>query len=446
MMNDSISISETLQHLLAEGTQTGFSTIEAFAEKIGKQEYECFPDEPPSLHATQTQKVTVRAFRDTGDPVGFTLSKPGLPAIKSAFLNIYGTHLPDQKDNYRRQLPSTVKEISPSIFDQSIDAVDIHAFNELIDHINEIIISPPFQGLKLKKIHLAKTLKKTYIANTNQLDAKYKKTNFNLVLSFMLGINRIDISENRVFFQHLEPYKIISRGFNLLNSLTETTVSVGKRKNLYLILSPEASAFILKEFSHYFKIRADREMMNIHYPSILNIIDNPFMDRQAGSVPFDDEGVQVQPGEKYLIQKGVFSQVITDLSTAFQTNNPSTGNGSRNERSTFPSVQFSNLYIKPTVLPLKNLMTGAKEGVLVSLLKLKSVDKTGYLFSAYGYRFNGDDMLEPVHLYFKTTFRSYLLHILKISKEIKFFYSVSNIGSPYILLEARHKQDSSFEV
>lgn len=445
-MNDSISISAALQHLLAEGANTGFSTVEVFAEKTGKQEYECFPDEPPSLHSTQTQKVTVRAFRDTGDPVGFTLSKPDLPAIKSAFLNIYGTHLPDQKENYRQKLPSKVKEISPAVFDESFDAVDIHAFNELIDRINEIIISPPFQGLKLKKIHLAKTLKKTYIANTNQLNAKYKKTNFNLVLSFMLGINRIDISENRVFFQHLEPYKIISRGFNLLNSLTETTVSTGKRKNLYLILSPEASAFILKEFSHYFKIRADSEMMNIHYPSILNIIDNPFMDGQAGSVPFDDEGVQMYPGETYLIQKGVFSQVITDLSTAFQTNNPSTGNGFRNERSTFPSVQFSNLYIKPTVLPLKNLMTDAQEGVLVSLLKLKSIDKSGYLFSAYGYRFKGDDMLEPVHFYFRTTFRSYLLHILKISKEIKFFYSVFNIGSPYVLVEARNIEGSMFEI
>ncbi len=446
MINDSISISATLQHLLTEGTQTGFSTVEAFAEKTGKQEYECFPDEPPSLHATQIQKVTVRAFRDTGDPVGFTLSKPGLPAIKSAFLNIYGTHLPDQKDNYRQQLPSNVKEISPSIFDQSFDAADIHAFNELIDHINEIIISPPFQGLKLKKIHLAKTLKKTYIANTNQLDAKYKKTNFNLVLSFMLGNNQVDIGETRVFFHHLEPYKIISRGFNLLNSLTETTFPPTKKKNLYLIFSPEASASILKEFSHYFKIHPDREMTNIQYPSILNIIDNPFMDGQAGSVPFDDEGVQMYPGEKYLIRKGVFSQVITDLSTASRTKNPSTGNGFRNERSTFPSVQFSNLYIKPTVLPLKNLMTGAKEGVLVSLLKLKSADKTGYLFSAYGYRFKGDDMLDPVHLYFKTTFRSYLLHILKISKEIKFFYSISNIGSPYVLVEARNKENNIFEV
>jgi predicted Zn-dependent protease len=450
-MNEVTPIPDTLQYLLSEGTKTGFSTVEAFGEKIAKQEYECFPDEPASLHTVETQRVTVRAFREIGNPVGFTLSKPGSNSIKSAFLNIYGTHLPDQKENYHHQLPSTVKEISPTIFDNSSDTIDIHAFNELIDRINEIIISPPFQGLKLKKIHLSKTLKKTYIANTNHLDARYKKTNFNLVLTFMLGANRIDISENRVFFSQLEPYKIISRAFNLLNSLTETPetpVTTGKNKNLYLILSPEASAFILKEFSPYFKIRADREMMNINYPAILNIVDNPFMDGQAGSVPFDDEGVQTRgqkqgvPAETSLVRKGVFSQVITDLASAFRTGSPSTGNGFRNDRFPFPSVQFSNLFIKPTVLPLKNLMTDANEGVLVSLLKLKAIDKKGYLFSAYGYRFKGGDMQEPVHVYFKTTFRSYLLHILKVSKEIKFFCSAFNIGSPYILCAARNKEDN----
>ena len=87
-------------------------------------------------------------------------------------------------------------------------------------------------------------------------------------------------------------------------------------------------------------------------------------------------------------------------------------------------------------------MSDAGEGILVSLLKLKYVDKKGPLFSAYGYRFKNDELLEPVHFYFNTTFQSYFLKILKISREIKFFYSAFNIGSPYILTEARRQRDS----
>ena len=184
--------------------------------------------------------------------------------------------------------------------------------------------------------------------------------------------------------------------------------------------------------------------MSIHYPSILNVIDNPTLEGQVGSVPFDDEGVQSE--EKYLLRKGSFTTVISDICTAFRHHTTSTGNGFRSERSLFPASGFSNLYIKPTVLPLRNLMSDAGQGVLVSLLKLKSVEKDGSLFSAYGYRFNGGDLQEPVHFYLKTSIRSYFLKILKVSKEIKFFYSSANIGSPYILLEARRKSDQLFEI
>ena len=439
-------MTETLQDLLSDGKHAGFSSVEAFGEVTKKQEYRHFRGEPASLHSMDTHRVTARAFWETGNPVGFSLSKPDRDSVKSAFLKIYSSHLPDNKENYRHRLPASVHKVKLRIFDESVESVDIHTFKEFVDHIDEIMISSAFRELKLTKILLSKTLKKVYIANTNGLNAKYRKTNFNLALGFALVNNHMEVNENRVFFQQLEPFKIISRAFNLLRSLTETTFSPAKNRNLYLILSPEASAFILKEFSDYFKIRADRKMMEIQYPSILNIVDNPLMDGQAGSVPFDDEGGQVQPGEKYLIQKGIFSQVVLDIAAAFQNNTVSTGNGFRSERSLFPTVRFSNLYIKPTVLPLKNLMTDAGEGVLVSLLKLKSIDKKGYLFSAYGYRFKNDDMLEPVHFYFKTSFRSYFLKISKISKETKFFHSAFNIGSPYILVEARRQSRDEFEV
>jgi len=83
---------------------------------------------------------------------------------------------------------------------------------------------------------------------------------------------------------------------------------------------------------------------------------------------------------------------------------------------------------------------------VVSLVKLKSVDQQGYLFSAYGYRFKDHHMMEPVHFYFRTTFRSYFLNVLKVSSEIKYFHSAYTIGSPYLLVEAAGKPDNIFEI
>jgi predicted Zn-dependent protease len=435
---------KTLQTLLEQGTQTGFTTVEAFGESLEKHEYECFPEEAPGLHTLETQRVTVRAFWDSGDPVGFSLSKPNPNSIKSAFSRIYSSQLPEEKKNFAAHLPSAAKKTKIPIFDESFAAVEIHAFNEFIDRVNEIMVSSPFQGLKLRKLHLAKSLKKTYIANSNGLNAKYRKTNFHMVLSFSLGENHMETRENRVFFHQFEPYKMISRAFNLLGSLSGAGVCAGRQ--LSLILSPEASAFILREFSPSFKLNTahPKEILEIHYPSILNVIDNPTLEDQVGSAPFDDEGVQSE--EKYLIRRGVLTTIVSDISTAFRHHSASTGNGFRSERSLLPVIGFSNLYIKPTVLPLRNLMNDAGQGVLVSLLKLKAIDKDGSLFSAYGYRFNEGELREPVHFYLKTTFRSYFLKILKVSKEIKFFYSSANIGSPYILLEARRKSDQLFEI
>jgi predicted Zn-dependent protease len=432
--------------ILEEGVNTGFSAVESFEEKTERQEYECLPAEEPVLHRQDLQRISVRAFWESGDPVGFTLSNPAPAAVKAAFSSVHSALLPDQVENFSGQLPAAVKKVNPVIFDESVDSVNIAALNRLIDQVFDVMESEAFRDMELHSIHLTKTLKKIYIANTRGLNAKYIKTLFTLRLSLGAGENRIEVNQGRVIFQHLDPLRLISRGSNLLHSLTENQAGMAADQEVFLILAPEVSVLILKEFSHYFKIKADKEIMDIQYPSILNIVDDPLMDGQAGSVPFDDEGVQVQPGGTYLVRKGAFSNVITNLSGGFQNKSRSTGNGFRNGRSPFPSVRFSNLYIKPTVLPLKNLRSDVADGIVVSLVKLKSIDNRGYLFSAYGYRFRDQRMMEPVRFLFRTSFRSYLLNILKVSKEIKFFHSTYTVGSPYILVKARTKAGNLMEI
>jgi predicted Zn-dependent protease len=234
----------------------------------------------------------------------------------------------------------------------------------------------------------------------------------------------------------------VSRAFNLLNAVTDNTAVPGQ--NSFFVFAPEASAFILREFSRYLRIDGEKKKVDFSFPTILNVVDDPLLDRQVDSVPFDDEGVQ--GGERFLIRKGKMIDTISNIRTAFENKSESSGNGFRNERSIFPGVRFSNLYIKPTILPLNNLMQDAHRGILVALLKLKRIEKEQYLFSAYGYRFENNELCEPVHFYFKTSFLSYFLNILKVSKELRFFHTAYNIGSPYLLAEASYKSDNIFEI
>lgn len=178
---------ETIQNILEQGEKSGFSFIEAFGEKIEKQEYEYFEDHKIQDHSAATDRVTTRAFWEMGDPVGFSLSKPGPDEIKTAFSTIYSINLPTQAKNYAHLLPAAVERVDVKIYDDTIETIDARSFDELLDQINEILISPSFRGLELRKIVFSKALKKVYIANTNTLNAKYIKTQFNLLLTVGLG-------------------------------------------------------------------------------------------------------------------------------------------------------------------------------------------------------------------------------------------------------------------
>jgi predicted Zn-dependent protease len=425
--------------ILEEGEKSGFAVTEVFRQKIDKKEHERFEDYR-AAHSVSTDRLTVRAFWDVGDPVGFSLSSPDMKSIKSSFANVCSAQLPDKRENYGHLLPESVQKKKVNIYDESIDLEDDKRFEELVEQLNEILVS--FPGLTLKRIYLSQNVEKVYIANSRRLNAKYRKTDFNLLLKFVLKDNIIEINESTTFFKNFDPYRIVPRAFNLLNSLTDNRKI--DRKTDFFVFSPEASAFMLKEFSEYFKLDAQRPVKKIHLSPILNIVDDPLMDDQAGSVPFDDEGVQV--GETSLISKGIFSGRISDIRSAFSLKAASSGNGFRRGRSIFPEVRFSNLCIKPSVLSLKKILRDAGSGILVSLIKLKYNEKDRYIFSAYGFTFKNGEIKEPVHFYFSTTFLSYFVNIIKVTREMKYFYGNFNIGTPYILLETKWKSKGMFEI
>ncbi len=428
-----------IQSILSQGEKHGFSTVEMFREKKEWQEYERYNGHI-FFHEVWNNHLTVRAFRESGDPVGFYLSNPTDAAMKRAFSQVGAVNIPDQKPNFADYLPVSVQKVGTNIFDPTVESFGRKDFEALLERLDEHL--QEFPDLSLRKVRLLKILKKIYVANTNGLNGKYKKSQFNLIMSLASGDNMVEINENKIYFAQLDPGRTIIRGDNLLRSLTDRPDKDARTR--YLILAPEASALVLKEFSHHFKLKEQSRLPNMLFSPVLNIVDDPSLDGQSGSVIFDDEGVQSRGA--YIIEKGAFSGAISNVETAFLNNRSSSGNGFRPASTPFPQVQFSNLYIKPTVLGLDTLMKEAGRGILVSLAKVKLVERDGIVFSAYGYRFRGVDRGQPVHFHFKTSFLSYFMKVLRVSKEIKFFHSQFNVGSPFLLVEGKYKSPSIFEI
>lgn len=423
-----------LETILKTGRDAGFSTVEAFAEKILRQECEG-TDQPLSLHEVQGNRVRVRAFRDRGDPLGFSLSNPDSRLVKRCFAELaHGSGL-DGKKNFAQLLPKSVAKSKLDIYDPSIENWDKDQAGELREKIRESLVT--FPGLKLKKFNFSRVLKKVYLANSRGFLAKYKKTHFQVSLSFMFKNHALELSESRIYCKDFDPQRLVARGGNLLGALAADRGAMDAGAE-FVIMSPEASVQVLKEFSRSLKLdQTAAAGRGIAASARVSILDNPAMDGQSGSAPFDDEGLA--SGEKYLINKGVFVSVVADIRTSFAKGGYSTGNGFREERGIFPQVHFSNLYFKPSALSLAHMLRLARKGILVYLVKLKGYGRQPgeYLFSAYGYFFEDEEISRPVHFYFLTSMRSYLLHINEISRELRFFHSRANIGSPYLLLQGR---------
>jgi predicted Zn-dependent protease len=424
---------KVLETVLKTGKEAGFSTVEAFGEKIWRWESEG-SDQPLSGHEVQSNRLLARAFRDTGDPLGFSLSNPDTRLIKQYFSSLGSASGPDNKKNFAHLLPRSVAKIKLDIYDPGIEGWHETQVAELLEKIRESLVT--FPGLKLKKFHFSSILKKVYLANSLGFLAKYKKTHFQILVAFMLRDHVLELSESHIYSRHFNPERLVARAANLLGALTvEPTLEPSRE---FFVMSPEASVQILKEFSSGLKLdQLGGKGRVIGASSRVSILDNPVLAEQTGSVPFDDEGMAA--GEKYLINKGVFVAPVSDIRTAFAKQKNSSGNGFRDERGIFPQIQFSNLYFKPSVFSLAHLLRAAGKGILVYLVKLKGFGNSPneYVFSAYGYFFENEEISRPVHFLFKTTMSSYFLHIMEISRELRFFHNRCNIGSPYLLLQGR---------
>jgi len=429
-----------LETVMKTGHEAGFSTVEAFAEKVLRQESEgvgpCL-----SLHEVQSDRILVRAFRETGDPLGFSLSAPDARQVRHCFAELASGSVLDRKKNFAQLLPKSVQKIKLDIYDPAIELWDGTQAADLREKVLECLVT--FPGLKLKKFQFSRALKKVYLGNTRGFFAKYKKTLFQVQVSFMLMDHVLELSESRIHFRNFDPQRLVARGANLLGALAggeESPVAGGEA----IVMSPEASAQVLKEFSPGLRLdRAGGRGRGSAASPRLSILDDPALDEQSGSVPFDDEGTT--GGEKYLINKGVAVTAVADIRSAFEKGGSSTGNGFRSERGLFPQVQFSNLYIKPSNTSLAQLLRRADQGVLVYLVKRKGAGRQPgeHVFSAYGYFFAAGEITRPVHFHFAASMRSYLLHILDMSRELRFFHGRANIGSPYLLLQARHDAEKN---
>jgi len=102
----------------------------------------------------------------------------------------------------------------------------------------------------------------------------------------------------------------------------------------------------------------------------ITILENGALPGGLATAPFDDEGIAIRG--KPIVECGVLRNFITDLTSAVNLHNVSTGNGFRFNRFTgvqdyemTPMPKPTNWILEPGDTPYNDLIAGVKNGVLI---------------------------------------------------------------------------------
>lgn len=97
----------------------------------------------------------------------------------------------------------------------------------------------------------------------------------------------------------------------------------------------------------------------------VTVVDDPFLKRGVRSHPFDAEGLA--PQKRHIIQAGVLSGWLLDLSSARQLKLKSTGNAARGA-SSVPSPKPANFYMQPGTKSPQEIIAEIEEGFFITHL------------------------------------------------------------------------------
>lgn len=421
--------------VIDEALKGGFSAADVLRQKERSREFWWSPSGQQYHYRTQ-DLLYIRGFWDNGLPVGCCLTAPSRNLVRQGLRDLFGAGMPDKSRSFSYALPKSLEKVRLQIYDDQAVSLGAPDFARFVDRLFESALYYP--KCEIRSVRLLQSEKKVYLGNSFGLDGKYRKTA--LTLSMVIGFEGewAGLTESRVFWQDFDPLRLVTRGVNLLRSFKGQVWS--KQGPVPLVFSPEASATMLRLFAPRFRVPDRptagkwREEDNAAiFPQLFRLEDEAQLDRQPGSVPFDDEGVQHR--RTRLVDRGRIVRRISDVRRGQYWKLPSSGNGFRIGNSVLPSVHFSNLSIPAGVYPFHRLMVDAEGGALVTMLWPLTTQAGQMVCQAFGFAIEGGDMAGPLRFFIRTRFPDFYQRLLKTSKERRFFHHGVNIGSPFLLSE-----------
>lgn len=269
--------------------------------------------------------------------------------------------------------PSNQDYQKVNIYDDKVVSLSIEdmvkAGKEIIDKtINK------YPGLQVD-VNITKKIKKVKIFNTSGLRAEYKSTPYSIFLSTPIPNSSGSIYKYQSLCKYFEfPDYLIDeliRDYKLCkNNFTVQT------KKMPVIFTPNSIDSLLYRFMVGISGETldkgisplDNKIDEKIFSEKITIIDDPTIDYETGSVPFDDEGIATN--KKYLVKDGVLKTFIFDLQTGARTGNKTTGNGFKRvffsgDLTTLITPNTTNMVLQTGDMSTDDMISDMKEGLII---------------------------------------------------------------------------------
>jgi PmbA protein len=326
-------------------------------------------------------------------------------------------------------------------FDPAVADLPIARLVEIGKEMLDLIL--PVEPNARCNISLERSVVSTSIRNQKGLDISYQKS----PLSFGVEIDRIEGDDVLILFDQFgfttwqEDYLAFARLLvdKLKKAHTLTTLKPGKMPVLFSPTGSLALALPLSQGLNGKEVYKGTSPMRGKigeklFDDKITVSDDGTLDGRFASAPFDDEGVPHR--RNVLVENGVLKGFIYDLKTAAQAGVESTGNASR---PLFypPDPSFANVIIQPGQTPLKDILSGIKEGILIEgVLSLGQGNIISGAFSnplALAFKIEKGEIVGRVKdLSIAGNIYDLLKNVEAVSQETQWVYST--FRAPYMLI------------
>ena len=173
---------------------------------------------------------------------------------------------------------------------------------------------------------------------------------------------------------------------------------------------------------------------------LLNIVENPLLDKGIIYRHFDDEGTPTSI--KYIIEKGVLKTFLHNNRTGEKEGIKSTGNGFRTSHKSSIGVLPTNMYIEEGEYSLEDMISSIDEGILITDIQglHAGINATSgdFSLSSNGYLIKHGKIIKPVNqITIAGNFYKILKDIKALGKDTRFSFPGSNyFGSPSIKIDS----------